>query len=71
MVRYTTMSEVPDSAMKVEHCLEDSNHENYVSFPVTDVIVWYTVREDGEVTKEKFVADDPDCPEDIPIGLDG
>jgi len=30
---------------------------------------WYTVDTDGQVTVERFVANDPDCPEDIPVGL--
>lgn len=49
--------EIPDSAMPVEHGL-DTDHQNWVTFPVTDVIQWYTVYESGEVQCEEFVATD-------------
>lgn len=60
--------QIPEDAMQVDHGI-DSDHENYVRFTTTDVLEWWTVSEDGEVTVEKFVADSPDSPEDIPIGL--
>lgn len=59
------VQEVPDDAMPVKHGLEDSDHENYVKFPVTDVIEWYTVYESGEIQRERFVATDPTHPEDV------
>jgi hypothetical protein len=63
------VDEVPDDAMAVEHGHEHSDHENYVKFTVTDVIEWYTVHDDA-IKRERFIAENPVCPEDIPIGLD-
>lgn len=65
-----TVDSVPDSAMPVGHGLEDSEHENYIAFPVTDVVEWYTVRESGEVVRERFVKDDPDYPDDVAMIMD-
>lgn len=62
---------VPRSAMRVEHGIDESSHENYVSFPVTDVIEWYTVRENGEVETERFTSTDPDNPADMREFLEG
>lgn len=55
--------------MEVDHGT-DSEHKNYVLFTVTDVIEWYTESEDGSVSVEAFVSNEPVCPEDIPIGLE-
>lgn len=60
---------VPDSAMPVDHGLS-TDHENYVMFRCTDVIEWYTVYERGDIKRERFVAADPDEPEDIPIAFE-
>ncbi len=56
---YTTVDEVPDDAMPVEHGLDDSDHQNYVRHPVTDIIEWYTVRPEGEIIRERFLSLQP------------
>lgn len=59
------VAEVPDDAMPVDHDIEDSDHENYARFPITDVIEWYTVYEDGEIKRERFISEKPSHPKDI------
>lgn len=59
------IDEIPDDAMRVEHEIEDSDHENYVRFSHTDVIEWYTVRENGEIQKEQFANVNPDYPDEM------
>ncbi len=55
------VDEIPDSAMLAH---EGDNHENYVVFPVTDVIEWFTKKADGTITKEQFISTNPEHLED-------
>lgn len=65
-----SVDSVPDTAMRVERG-DGSETENYVRFPVTDVIEWYTVRSNGEITRERFLSTDPTHPEDVGMVIGG
>lgn len=58
------VQEIPDDAMPVDYGT-GLDSENYVRFPVTDVIEWYTVYESGEIQRERFVDPDPMYPEEV------
>lgn len=46
--------QLPDSVREVEN---DTDAQSYIRFPVTDVLEYYTVYDDGTIQREVFIAE--------------